>query len=221
MNEPNWSAVDAYLADRTHATDAMLDAVLRTNEEAGLPCIDVSPLQGRFLQLVTRMCGARKVLEIGTLGGYSTLCIARGLPDDGHVTTLEFDPRHAEVARANLQSAGFAERVDVRVGAALDTLPALEREGRGPFDLIFIDAYKTHNADYLQWALRLSRPGTVVILDNVVRQGHVLDADSDSPSVRGTRRALDLIAAEPRLTATALQTVGSKDWDGFAMAIVD
>ncbi|RAP56294.1 O-methyltransferase [Oleiagrimonas sp. MCCC 1A03011] len=221
MTEQDWSAVDAYLADRTHATDATLDAVLAANDEAGLPAIDVSPLQGKFLQLIARMCGARKVLEIGTLGGYSTLCMARGLPDDGHVTTLEFEPKHAEVARANLQRAGLAELVDVRVGAALDTLPALESEGAGPFDLVFIDADKTHNPDYLQWALRLSRPGTVIILDNVVRQGHVLDADSDSPAVRGTRRALDLIADEPRLTATVLQTVGNKGWDGFAMAIVD
>ncbi|GAB3033907.1 O-methyltransferase [Oleiagrimonas citrea] len=221
MTEQDWSAVDAYLADRTHATDATLDAVLAANDEAGLPAIDVSPLQGKFLQLIARMCGARKVLEIGTLGGYSTLCMARGLPDDGHVTTLEFEPKHAEVARANLQRAGLAELVDVRVGAALDTLPALESEGAGPFDLVFIDADKTHNPDYLQWALRLSRPGTVIILDNVVRQGHVLDADSDSPAVRGTRRALDLIADEPRLTATVLQTVGDKGWDGFAMAIVD
>jgi predicted O-methyltransferase YrrM len=221
MNDQDWRAVDAYLADRTHATDATLDAVLVANEEAGLPAIDVSPLQGRFLQLVARMCGARAVLEIGTLGGYSTLCMARGLPDDGRVTSLEFEPKHAEVARANLQRAGFADRVDVRIGAALDTLPALESEGAGPFDLVFIDADKTHNPDYLQWALRLSRPGTVIILDNVVRQGHVLDAGSHSPSVRGTRRALDLIADEPRLTATALQTVGGKGWDGFAMAIVD
>jgi predicted O-methyltransferase YrrM len=221
MTEQDWSAVDAYLADRTHATDATLDAVLAANDEAGLPAIDVSPLQGKFLQLIARMCGARKVLEIGTLGGYSTLCMARGLPDDGHVTTLEFEPKHAEVARANLQRAGLAELVDVRVGAALDTLLALESEGAGPFDLVFIDADKTHNPDYLQWALRLSRPGTVIILDNVVRQGHVLDADSDSPAVRGTRRALDLIADEPRLTATVLQTVGNKGWDGFAMAIVD
>ncbi len=221
MNETAWNDVDAYLVDRTHASDATLEAILAANAIAGLPAIDVSPLQGRMLQLIARMCGARHALEIGTLGGYSTLCMVRGMPADGNVVTLEHDPAHARVARANLAQAGVADRVDIRVGAALDTLPALAGANRPPFDLVFIDADKANNAAYLDWALRLSRPGTVIILDNVVRQGRVLDDRSDSPDVLGTRRALDLIAAEPRLTATALQTVGSKHWDGFVMAIVD
>jgi predicted O-methyltransferase YrrM len=198
----------------------VLDATLVANASADLPSIDVSPLQGRFLEIVVRMIGARRVLEIGTLGGYSTICLARGLPADGRVVTLEFEPRHADVARANIAHAGLASRVEVRVGPALESLPVLEADGVDPFDLVFIDADKQNNDAYLRWALRLSRPGTIIICDNIVRHGRIIDPASEDPGVQGTRRFLDLVAAEPRLRATAIQTVGTKGWDGFAILIV-
>jgi predicted O-methyltransferase YrrM len=180
----------------------------------------VAPNQGKLLHLWARMIGARSILEVGTLGGYSTTWLARALPPGGRLVTLEAEPRHAEVAVANLERAGVADRVDVVVGKALDTLPVLADEGRGPFDLTFIDADKQGNADYFQWAVRLARPGGVIVVDNVVRRGQVLDAGSDDPAVVGTRRLFEVVAAEPRVTATAVQTVGSKGHDGFLLALV-
>lgn len=216
--DPNdrWVAVDRYIADRLLGAEPSLAATLKNNAAAGLPDIDVSPAQGRMLHLFARMAGARRILEIGTLGGYSTVELARALPDGGRLVTLEIDPHHAAVARANIAAAGFSEVVEVIVGPAAATLQALE----GPFDLVFIDADKPSNVTYLREALRLSRPGTTIIVDNVVREGAVLDPDSADPRVRGTRALFDAVAAEPRLTATAIQTVGTKKWDGFVLAIV-
>ena len=176
----------------------------------------MSPPQGKLLTLLAKMCGARAVLEVGTLGGYSTICLARAVGEGGRVVSLEIDPRHAAVARANLAAAGLDERVEVIVGAAAETLPTLA----GPFDFVFIDADKQGNVTYLREALRLSRPGTVIVVDNVVREGAILEADSDDPRVQGTRALFDAVAAEPRLSATAIQTVGAKKWDGFLLAVV-
>ena len=215
MPDPTPAEVDRYIAERLIPDDPSW--VLAANAAAGLPSIDVSPAQGRFLALLVRITGARRVLEVGTLGGYSTLWMARALPEGGHLTTLEADPHHARVARANLGQAGLSTRVTLAEGPARDTLPRLE----GPFDLVFIDADKPGNPTYLKEAVRLARPGTVIVLDNVVRDGRVVEADSRDASVQGSRAAFDLISAHPRLTATALQTVGAKGWDGFAMAVVD
>ncbi len=220
MDQDRWNAVDAYINARLVADD-VLDGVLAANAAGGLPAIDVSPSQGKLLHLIARMMGARRVLEIGTLGGYSTIWLARALPQDGTVVTLEAEPAHAEVARANFARARVADRIDLRLGAALDSLAALAAEGAEPFDLVFIDADKPNNPHYLAWALRLARPGTVIIGDNVVREGEVLDAASRDPSVEGVRRFFDMLSAEPRLSATAIQTVGSKGWDGLSFAIVD
>jgi predicted O-methyltransferase YrrM len=211
-----WAGVDAYFGQKLTPSDPDLDRALRRNAEAGLPAHDVPALQGKFLALLIAMTGARRVLEIGTLGGYSTIWMARSLPQGGLITTIEAQPRHAAVAEQNIREAGLTDRVDLRVGAALDVLPDLQ----APFDLIFIDADKPNNPSYLDWALRLSRPGTVIIGDNVVRGGAVADADSTDPNVQGVRAFLDRIADDPRLDATALQTVGEKGWDGFCMAIV-
>jgi predicted O-methyltransferase YrrM len=221
MDQREWNAVDAYFVGKTGASDAALTAALAANAAAGLPAIDVSPPQGKLLSLLARMAGARKALEIGTLGGYSTIWLARAVPADGLVVTLEAIPAHAAVARANIARAGLAERVDIRVGAALDSLARIEAEGLGPFDFIFIDADKPNNPDYLAWALRLARPGAVIVCDNVVREGAVVDAASRDASVQGIRGMFDRIAEEPRLSATAIQTVGAKGWDGFVLAIVD
>jgi predicted O-methyltransferase YrrM len=211
-----WNAVDAYFTGMFAADDEVLAGALAANVAAGLPAHDVSALQGQMLALLVQITGARRVLEIGTLGGYSTIRIARALPEGGAVVTIEADERHAAVARANIGRAGLAGRVDLRVGKALDVLPGLS----GPFDLIFIDADKPNNPRYIGWALELSRPGTVIVGDNVVRGGGVIDADSGDPAVRGVRDFLEIIAAEPRLTATAIQTVGEKGWDGFVLARV-
>jgi predicted O-methyltransferase YrrM len=215
-----WSAVDTYFAKRLAPTDSILDAALDANAAAGLPPHDVSPLQARFLELLVRLTGARRVLEIGTLGGYSTIWMARALPPGGLIVTLEADENHAAVARANLRRAGADGCVDLRVGVALDTLPVIETQGLGPFDLVFIDADKPSNPDYLAWALKLTRPGSLIIGDNVVRDGQVIDATSPDPRVQGVRSFTDLIASNPCLVATALQTVGVKGWDGFAIALV-
>ena len=220
MNENVWNAVDDYVTGHLIPGDEVLDAVLAANAAAGLPAIDVSPAQGRLLQILVMMCGARSVLEIGTLGGYSAICMARGLPPDGRLVSLEFNPRHAEVARANIGKAGLTDTVDIRVGAALDSLAALGAEGAGPFDFIFIDADKPNNPGYLDWALKLSRPGTVVVCDNVVRGGRVVDAESSDRNVTGARAAIEIQGREKRLVATALQTVGSKGYDGFTIAVV-
>ncbi len=216
----HWVEVDDFLFETVVGTDEDLAAALAANAAAGLPPIDVSPAQGKFLNLLARMVGATRVLEVGTLGGYSTIWLARAVGDSGRVVTLEYEPRHAAVARANLDRAGVGSRVDIRIGAALDTLPGVEADGMGPFDLVFIDADKVNNSNYVRWALRLSRPGTVIVVDNVIRGGAVSNPDLDDEAVRASREVLGLLAAEPRLDATALQTVGSKGWDGFALALV-
>lgn len=215
-----WSEVDSYFAKTLIGSDAALDEALAANSAAGLPSIDVSAPQGKLIHLLARMAGARKALEIGTLGGYSTIWLARALPDDGRLITLEVSPRHAEIARRNVAGAGLESKVEIRTGAALTTLPKLEAERLGPFDFVFVDADKTNNAAYLEWALRLSRPGTVIVVDNVVREGGVVEAASRDPDVVGVRRMFELMAREPRLSATAIQTVGAKGWDGFALAVV-
>jgi predicted O-methyltransferase YrrM len=220
MSERGWRAVDAYFNQTIVGRDSVLEATLKANAAAGLPSIDVSPAQGKMLTLLARMGGTRKALEIGTLGGYSTICIARALPRDGRLVSIEYNEKHAKVARANIARAGLADRVEVRAGVALDILPAIEAERLGPFDFVFIDADKSNNANYLGWALRLSRPGTTIIIDNVVRDGRIADASAKDPDVTGTRRMFEMMAREPRLQATAIQTVGDKGWDGFALAVV-
>jgi predicted O-methyltransferase YrrM len=220
MTEERWTAVDRYLGDLLASDDPALGAALAASAAAGLPAINVSPVQGKLLHLLARAIGARNVLEIGTLGGYSTIWLARALPEGGRLISLEADARHAEVARANIARAGLQAVVEVRLGMALDTLPELAAEGREPFDFVFIDADKPNNASYFDWALKLSRPGSIIVVDNVVRDGDVIDADSDSSTVQGVRRLLERIAAEPRVSATAIQTVGAKGYDGFAIALV-
>lgn len=214
-----WTQVDRYFSDLLIPPDAALDTALTANRKAELPSIDVTPLQGRLLELLVRISGARRVLEIGTLGGYSTIWLARALPEGGQVVTLELDPHHAEVARTNLRHAGISN-VDLREGTALDSLCALAANGVAPFDLIFIDADKSGYPEYLEWSLNLSRPGSVIVADNVVRDGEVIDPDSPDPNIRGVRRFIELVAAEPRLSATVLQTVAAKGYDGFALAVV-
>ncbi|SNY75877.1 Predicted O-methyltransferase YrrM [Nocardia amikacinitolerans] len=220
MTTSGWADVDTYLVDNL-VRDPDTEAALAANAEAGLPAIDVSAAQGKFLSLLARSTGARRVLEIGTLGGFSTIWLARAVGKAGRVITLEYEPRHAEVARANVDKAGVGDRVDIRVGAALESLPVLEAEGSEPFDLVFIDADKVNNSNYVRWALRLTRPGSVIIVDNVVRGGSVADAASDDPAVRASRELVEMLAAEPRVDATVLQTVGAKGWDGFAYAVVN
>jgi predicted O-methyltransferase YrrM len=220
MTEELWTAVDGYLSDLLAPADPALEAALAASAAAGLPAINVSPVQGKLLQLLARAIGAHNVLEIGTLGGYSSIWLARALPDGGRLVSLEADPRHAEVARANIARAGLDSSVEVRLGMALDLLPGLAAEGGEPFDLVFIDADKPNNAAYFDWALQLTRPGSIIVVDNVVREGDVIDAESDSPTVQGVRRFLERLAAEPRVSATAIQTVGGKGYDGFAIALV-
>lgn len=220
MTTELWTAVDAYFDEQLVESDEALAAALRDSEAAGLPPHQVAPNQGKLLQLLARMQGARKVLEIGTLGGYSTIWLARALPEGGRLVSLEANARHAAVAKANIARAGLAHCVDIRVGPAAETLPRLAAEGLGPFDFVFIDADKPNNPTYLEGALKLARVGTVIVGDNVVRGGAVADAASSDPSVVGTRRFIELMVQCPRLTATAIQTVGSKGYDGFALAIV-
>lgn len=215
-----WTAVDSYIADLLVAKDPSLDAALQNNAAAGLPPQDVAPNQGKLLHLLARIQGARTILEIGTLGGYSTIWLARALPADGRLITLEADPKHAEVARANIAHAGLSHMVEVRTGQALDLLQELATEENVRFDMIFIDADKPNNPEYFKWALKLSRIGSLIIGDNVVRDGAVVDAASADPSVQGVRRFYELMASEPRVSATAIQTVGSKGYDGFAIALV-
>src|SRR6266508_2511878 len=220
MTPETWKAVDNYIGSLFIPPDAGLDGAQRAAIEADLPPIAVSAAQGKLLQIIARMCRARRILEIGTLAGYSTIWLARALPADGRLITLEADPRYAEVARANIAHAGLAGVVEVLPGRALETLPQLAAEGRGPFDLIFIDADKASNADYLAWALELSRRGSLIVADNVIRNGAVLDAASRDANVQGVRRFYELLAAEPRVSATAIQTVGRKGYDGLAVALV-
>jgi predicted O-methyltransferase YrrM len=214
------AAVDRLLEQLLLGPDPALDAAFDAARAAGLPAIEVSPTQGRLLELLVRVTGTRRVLELGTLAGQSTIALARGLPEGGRVVTLEIDPRFAEVARGSIDRAGLGDRVEIRVGAALETLPQIEAEDRGPFDLIFIDADKQTYPEYLGWALRLARPGTLIIGDNVVRGGAVADPGDDSASIRGSRRFLELLGSEPRLRATAIQTTGVKGHDGIAFAVV-
>lgn len=221
MSKKTWAAVDDYIVDALFEADPVLNAVLAANHDQGLPAIDVSPAQGKLLSLLARMQGAKKILEIGTLGGYSTIWMARALPVGGKIVTLELDPHHAKVARSNFERAGVSERVELRVGPALQSLAALNAENAGPFNVIFIDADKPNNPHYLSWAMRLSRPGTVIICDNVIRDGAVLDEDGQDANVEGARAAFSFIGGDKRLQATAIQTVGAKGHDGFAIAIVD
>ncbi len=221
MSNETWTQVDEYIAERFAPDDPTLTAALADSDAAGLPSIAVSAAQGSLLNVLAQAVGARTVLEIGTLGGYSTIWLARALPEDGNVITLEASPKHAAVAQANLERAGVADKVEIRVGPAQDTLPQLIAEKAGPFDFIFIDADKDGYPAYLEWTLQLSRPGTLVVADNVIRAGRVLDAHNDDANVQGARRFNDLLAAEPRVTATLLQTVGSKGYDGLALALVN
>jgi predicted O-methyltransferase YrrM len=220
MTQQRWSAVDRYITDLLLPPDPSLDAALEASAAAGLPAHNVSPAQGKLLQLLALMQGAHTILEIGTLGGYSAIWLARALPAGGRLVALEADPGYAEVARANVDRAGLADVVELRVGPALDTLPLLAAERRGPFDMIFIDADKRSNAEYLGWALELSRPGTVIVADNVVRGGAVADDGDGDATVQGVRRFYELLAADPRVSATAIQTVGLKGHDGFAIGLV-
>lgn len=217
MSHDQWTAVDDYFAGHLVPADDALDAALAASAAAGLPPIQVSRTQGRLLRLLASINGAGAILEIGTLGGYSTICLAKGMKTGGHVVTLEIDEKHADVARANFARAGLTDTIDLRLGRAIDTLPTLE----GPFDLIFIDADKQSNPDYFAWAMRLSRPGTVIVVDNVARNGRVIESSSDDAVINGTRRVVELIGKEPRVTATAIQTVGEKGYDGFILAKVN
>ena len=220
MSQEQWSAVDRFPGDLLVTSDEGLDAALRASAAAGLPAIHVAPNQGKLLHLLARLMGARRILEIGTLGGYSTIWLARALPDDGRLVTLEADPKHVEVARANIAFAGLADVVDVRLGPAIETLDRLVDAGCDPFDLIFIDADKPSTADYFARSLQLARRGSLIIVDNVVREGAVVDPDSTDARVQGVRRFFDRLAAEPRVSATAIQTVGVKGYDGLAIALV-
>ena len=223
LNPPpadRWSAVDSLLNEQLLGPDPVLDAALEASRAAGLPAINVMPSQGKLLQLLARLQHARTILEIGTLAGYSTIWLARAVPPDGRVVTIEFDQKHADVARANFERAGLTARIDLRIGAALDVLPQLQREGAGPFDLVFIDADKPRTPQYIEWAIRLARPGTLLIVDNVVRDGELANAASTDDSVQGMRRSVELLASDGRLDATVIQTVGGKGYDGFALAII-
>jgi predicted O-methyltransferase YrrM len=220
MSDDRWSEVEQYLVEALAISDPVLNAALADNAAASLPAIDVAPNQGKLLQLLARLCGSRKILEIGTLGGYSTIWLGRALPARGLLVTLEADPRHAAIARANIARAGLSDVVDVRVGLALDTLPHMVQEGIGPFDFIFIDADKSNNPEYFQWALKLARSGSVIVVDNVVRKGAVLNENSEDRDIQGVRRLFQVAVSEARVSVTALQTVGSKGWDGFLVALV-
>lgn len=220
MSEHAWTSVDEYLNERLVERDPALDAALADSTAAGLPAIAVAPNQGKLLNLLARVRGARRILEVGTLGGYSAIWLGRALPADGRLVTLEVDPKHAQVAEKNLARAGLRDRVEIRVGPALETLARLAAEKTAPFDLTFIDADKQNNANYFDAALKLSRPGSLILIDNVVRKGAVTDARSSDPAILGTRKLFDRLREEPRVDATAVQTVGLKGWDGLAIALV-
>lgn len=220
MSQKLWNAVDEYIGGRLVPADPALDGALKASDAAGLPAINVAPTHGKLLMMLAMVRGARRILEIGTLGGYSTIWMARALPADGRLVTLEYEPRHAEVARANITNAGLDGLVEIRVGAARETLATMAAEGTEPFDLIFIDADKPNNPHYIAWALRFAKVGTLIIVDNVIRDGAIVDALNDDPRVGGARSVFEVFGSEPRVTATALQTVGVKGYDGFAMALV-
>jgi len=216
-----WTAVDTYIKEKMMPPDEVLAAAQQNGVDAGLPAIAVSPTQGKLLYLVARMCGARNILEIGTLAGYSTIWMARALATGAHIITLEMDPKHADVARKNFAMAGFADAIELRLGKALDLLPKLAAEDHAPFDLIFVDADKENIPGYFDWALKLSRPGSVIVVDNIIRDGKVIDANSEDPNIQGVRRLNDLIAKDSRVSATEIQTVGEKGYDGFALLLVN
>jgi predicted O-methyltransferase YrrM len=216
-----WTAVDRYIEESVVPSDPALDAALAESERAGLPAIQVAPNQGKLLALLATIRGAQTILELGTLGGYSTIWLARALPAGGRLITVEADPMHAEVARANIMRAGLAERVEVRVGRALDVLPRLEAERRGPFDFVFIDADKVNTREYFAWAVKLSRPGSVIVVDNVVRSGKIIDPNAGDANVDAVRRFYETLASFPEVSATTVQTVGSKGYDGFTLAVVN
>jgi len=220
MSQEQWAAVDRYITELFVPPDAALDAALRASTEAGLPPINVAQNQGNLLHILALTCRARSILEIGTLGGYSTIWLARALPAGGKLITLEADPKHAEVAQSNIARANLSDMVDVRLGKALETLPQLAAEQHPPFDLVFIDADKENTPAYFEWSLKLTRRGSMIITDNVVRDGAVIDASSDDPRIQGVRRFNEMLASEPRVSATIIQTVGSKGYDGLAIAIV-
>jgi predicted O-methyltransferase YrrM len=220
MNQEQWNRVDQYFVDLLVRPDPMLEAALKASDAAGLPQIQVAPNQGKFLMLLAQAQGARRILEIGTLGGYSSIWLARALPSDGRLVTLEAVPTHATVARNNIERAGFAKVAEVRLGRALETLPQLAAEGLGPFDFIFLDADKRTYPEYLEWCIKLSRRGTMIVADNVVRDGAVVDSASRDADVRGVRRFIERLSTDPRVSATAIQTVGSKGYDGIALAVV-
>ncbi len=221
MTQEVWSAVDKYITDLLHPPDPALEAALQAAAAGGLPPIQVSPVQGMLLHLLARACNARQILEIGTLGGYSTIWLARALPEGGRVVTLEANAKHAEISRCNFAQAGLTSMIELRLGPALETLPKLAAEGRAPFDLIFIDANKSSMCEYFDWSLKLARPGSVIIADNVIRDGGVLDAKSTDVDIQGVRRFNERLATEKRVSATEIQTVGSKGHDGFALAVVN
>ncbi|GAC1411934.1 MAG: O-methyltransferase [Gemmatimonadaceae bacterium] len=218
--QKQWTEVDQYFSGSLLPSDPILESALAASVEAGLPAISVSPNQGKLLQLLAQIIGARSILEIGTLGGYSTIWLARGLRPGGHLITLEVEPKHAEVARTNIEHAGLQDVVEVQLGSALEILPELSTRRRGPFDLIFIDADKPNIPNYFEWALKLSRPGALIIVDNVVRNGAVVEADSSDGSVQGVRRFIELLGSRSDLGGTAIQTVGTKGYDGFALVLV-
>jgi predicted O-methyltransferase YrrM len=220
MDQEMWTAVDQYINGLLAPSDSALDAALEASAAANLPSIQVSPSQGKLLHVLARLVNARNILEIGTLGGYSTIWLARALPPGGRLLTLEADPKHADVSRKNFARAGLANVIELRQGKALESLPRVAAEGRGPFDLIFIDANKSNMAEYFDWSLKLSRRGSVIIADNVIRHGGVLDADSDDVDIQGVRRFNERLAAEHCVSATEIQTVGSKGYDGFALIAV-
>ncbi|SMO93717.1 O-methyltransferase [Melghirimyces algeriensis] len=215
-----WTEIDHYFSTNLHASDPIMDSVRKANAEANLPAIDVSPNQGKLLYLLATLKGAKNILEIGTLGGYSSIWLARALPNDGKLITLESNDQHAKVAHENIKNAGLDGKVEILVGAALDTLPTLEPKGFSDFDLIFIDADKPNIPHYVKWALKLSRPGAVIIVDNVVRKGHVIDDNSEDLGVQGIRQMVDWLSEEPRIDSTAIQTVGTKGYDGFVLGVV-
>ncbi len=221
MSHYLWAHIDGLFVDALHHADPVLDAALDDSAAAGLPAINVAPNQGKLLHLLALACDARHILEVGTLGGYSTIWLGRALPPDGALISLEIDPKHAQVARGNIARAGLAERVQVRIGAALDLLPRLTTEGLPPFDFVFIDADKENNAEYFDWALTMTRPGSLIVIDNVVRDGAIIDGHSEDTRVQGVQRLIRRLSSETRITATALQTVGSKGYDGFILARVN
>jgi predicted O-methyltransferase YrrM len=220
MDKELWTAVEQYFVEQLIPADPALEAARQANAAAGLPAIDVAPNEGKLLHLLARMQRAERILEMGTLGGYSTIWLARALPPHGRLVTLEFEAKHVEVARANLEHAGLGSQVQICEGPAATSLEQLHAEGAAPFDMIFIDADKRNNPVYLEWSLRLSHVGTLIVVDNVVRDGKVIDAESEDADIQGIRRFFEMLANEPRLSATAIQTIGSKGYDGFALALV-